>query len=186
MFEKIPAPVKGQPARASWGAALTSRVNELCAMAPARGLARDGLTGTGFAALPSNRRERSVIVLPWSFSCTETDDPEKPGEKKRTGGWRNCRLQIGYNGWLVSPDLKTPDMLSGVAEIEGTDRTDDGSYVVEVDVSKDTAKIMLRSEISHLHPVDPEASVVYIDIGYVKDGVQKTRIPTNPVVYKYV
>ena len=47
MFEKIPAPVKGQPARASWGSALTSRVNELCAMAPARGLARDGLTGTG-------------------------------------------------------------------------------------------------------------------------------------------
>ena len=186
MFEKIPAPVKGQPARASWGAALTSRVNELCAMAPARGLARDGLTGTGFAALPSNRRERSVTVLPWSFSCTETDDPEKPGEKKRTGGWRNCRLQIGYNGWLVSPDLNTPDMLSGVALIEGTDRTDDGAYVVEVDVSKDTAKIMLRSEISHLHPVDPDASVVYIDIGEVRDGVQKTRIPTNPVVYKYV
>ena len=125
-------------------------------------------------------------VLPWSFSCTETDDPEKPGEKKRTGGWQNCRLQIGYNGWLVSPDLKTPDMLSGVAEIEGTDRTDDGAYVVEVDVSKDTAKIMLKSEISHLHPVDPEASVVYIDIGYVKDGVQQTRIPANPVVYKYV
>ena len=66
MFEKIPAPVKGQPARASWGSALTSRVNELCAMAPARGLARDGLTGTGFAALPSNRRER-VAKTPGCF-----------------------------------------------------------------------------------------------------------------------
>ena len=125
-------------------------------------------------------------VIPWSFSCTETDDPEKPGEKKRTGGWWNCRLQIGYNGWLVSPDLNTPDMLAGAALIEGTDRTDDGAYVVEVDVSKDTAKIMLKSEISHLYPVDPEASVVYFNIGYVKDGVQQTRIPANPVVYKYV
>ena len=186
MFEKIPAPVKGQPARASWGAALTSRVNELCAMAPARGLARDGLTGTGFAALPSNRRERGKTLPPWSFICSVEKPATEGGEEKRTGGWRNCRLQIGYNGWLVSPDLNTPDMLAGAALIEGTDRTDDGAYVVEVDVSKDTAKIMLRSEISHLHPVDPEASVVYIDIGYVKDGVQQTRIPANPVVYKYV
>ena len=143
MFEKIPAPVKGQPARASWGAALTSRVNELCAMAPARGLARDGLTGTGFAALPSNRRERGKTLPPWSFICSVEKPATEGGEEKRTGGWRNCRLQIGYNGWLVSPDLNTPDMLAGVAVIEGTDRTDDGSYVVEVDVSKDTAKILL-------------------------------------------
>lgn len=74
MFEKIPAPVKGQPARASWGAALTSRVNELCAMAPARGLARDGLTGTGFAALPSNRRERPVVKIPGCFEYAGTVD----------------------------------------------------------------------------------------------------------------
>ena len=75
MFEKIPAPVKGQPARASWGSALTSRVNELCAMAPARGLARDGLTGTGFAALPSNRRERGATRLPGLFEAKlETSD----------------------------------------------------------------------------------------------------------------
>ena len=74
MFEKIPAPVKGQPARASWGAALTSRVKELCAMAPARGLARDGLTGTGFAALPSNRRERPAAAIPGCFEYGVTVD----------------------------------------------------------------------------------------------------------------
>ena len=89
MFEKIPAPVKGQPARASWGAALTSRVNELCAMAPARGLARDGLTGTGFAALPSNRRER-VAKIP---GCFEIRRPS--GED--VGGFDNPYFMVGAN-----------------------------------------------------------------------------------------
>ena len=89
MFEKIPAPVKGQPARASWGAALTSRVNELCAMAPARGLARDGLTGTGFAALPSNRRER-VAKTP---GCFEIRRPS--GED--VGGFDNPYFMVGAN-----------------------------------------------------------------------------------------
>ena len=89
MFEKIPAPVKGQPARASWGAALTSRVNELCAMAPARGLARDGLTGTGFAALPSNRRER-VAKTP---GCFEIRRPSG----KDVGGFDNPYFMVGAN-----------------------------------------------------------------------------------------
>ena len=89
MFEKIPSPVKGQPARASWGAALTSRVNELCAMAPARGLARDGLTGTGFAALPSNRRER-VAKTP---GCFEIRRPS--GED--VGGFDNPYFMVGAN-----------------------------------------------------------------------------------------
>ena len=89
MFEKIPAPVKGQPARASWGAALTSRVNELCAMAPARGLARDGLTGTGFSALPSNRRER-VAKIP---GCFEIRRPS--GED--VGGFDNPYFMVGAN-----------------------------------------------------------------------------------------
>ena len=90
MFEKIPAPVKGQPARASWGAALTSRVNELCAMAPARGLARDGLTGTGFAALPSNRRERPFAKIP---GCFEIRRPS--GED--VGGFDNPYFMVGAN-----------------------------------------------------------------------------------------
>ena len=89
MFEKIPAPVKGQPARASWGSALTSRVNELCAMAPARGLARDGLTGTGFAARPSNRRER-VAKTP---GCFEIRRPS--GED--VGGFDNPYFMVGAN-----------------------------------------------------------------------------------------
>ena len=84
MFEKIPAPVKGQPARASWGAALTNRVNELCAMAPARGLARDGLTGTGFAALPSNRRERLVAKIP---GCFEIRRPSPAASGNDEGGF---------------------------------------------------------------------------------------------------
>lgn len=78
MFEKIPAPVKGQPARASWGAALTSRVNELCAMAPARGLARDGLTGSGYEALPQNHRERRTAYSPgcWNICIKKSGEGE--------------------------------------------------------------------------------------------------------------
>ena len=178
-------PTPGKPISASFFARLIAWAKSGMLIEGTGYRLRRGPNGTALE-IDVAKSARLITVLPWSFSCTETDDPEKPGEKKRTGGWRNCRLQIGYNGWLVSPDLNTPDMLAGAALIEGTDRTDDGAYVVEVDVSKDTAKIMLRSEVSHIHPVDPEASVVYIDIGYVKDGVQKTRIPTNPVVYKYV
>lgn len=95
MFEKIPAPVKGQPARASWGAALTSRVNELCAMAPARGLARDGLTGTGFAALPSNRRERPVAKIPGCFEIRRPSPAASEGGEADPGGFDNPYYMVG-------------------------------------------------------------------------------------------
>ena len=97
MFEKIPAPVKGQPARASWGSALTSRVNELCAMAPARGLARDGLTGTGFAALPSNRRERSVAKIPGCFDIRRPSPAASEGGEADPGGFDNPYFMVGAN-----------------------------------------------------------------------------------------
>ena len=90
MFEKIPAPVKGQPARASWGAALTSRVNALRAIAPARRLARAGLTGTGSAAPPSTRRDRPVAKIP---GCFEIRRPS--GED--VGGFDNPYFMVGAN-----------------------------------------------------------------------------------------
>lgn len=186
MIRSLTPPSAGQPISASFFARLIAWVKSGMLVEGTGYRLRRGPNGTALVIDVVAKSASGKTLPPWSFICSVEKPATEGGEEKRTGGWRNCRLQIGYNGWLVSPDLNTPDMLSGVAEIEGTDRTDDGSYVVEVDVSKDTAKIMLRSEISHLHPVDPEASVVYIDIGYVKDGVQQTRIPANPVVYKYV
>lgn len=101
MFEKIPVPVKGQPARASWGAGITNRVNELCSMVPSRGLARDGLTGTGFAPLPANLRDRrgSAAKIPGRFEITLTADemPEgsEPEEQTYTATFKNPYYDIG-------------------------------------------------------------------------------------------
>lgn len=85
MFEKIPVPVKGQPARASWGAGVANRVNEIGAMFPSRGLARDGLTGTGFSPLPANRRDRrgGSARSPYPFDLT-TETRETGGEEGET------------------------------------------------------------------------------------------------------
>lgn len=60
MDDKVAIPVKGQPLKASWAAAVANRVNGLGAMFPSGGLARDGVTGTGFAQLPQNIRERKA------------------------------------------------------------------------------------------------------------------------------
>ena len=131
MFEKIPAPVKGQPARASWGAALTSRVNELCAMAPARGLARDGLTGTGFAALPSNRRERVAKAADLSCFCI------KPSPKQEDAGalaFCNCFVSDGMVFEQVIEDGSyrvDQFVLQGELE-EGREYTDDDRPYVYV------------------------------------------------------
>ena len=185
MFEKIPAPVKGQPARASWGAGVSSRLNELCAMAPARGLARDGLTGTGFAPLPENRRNRAPsAVLPWSFSCTEAEDPENPGETVRTGGWDNCRLQVGldtnfYSSWRQH-DVRN--------RIKGTSKTDDGQYFVKVNLSDGADPVAEIVTHGGFPVINYEAGTVEIYIGTVSDGkLDEDDAPHfNPVIWKYL
>lgn len=57
MIGSIQTPARGEKIRASWGAAITERVN---AIAPIGGevLVRDGATGVGFVPLPANRRLR--------------------------------------------------------------------------------------------------------------------------------
>ena len=197
MFDTIPVPVKGQPARASWGAGITNRVNELGAMFPSRGLARDGLTGTGFAALPQNKRDRRVAsVRPWSFSCTEAEDPENPGETVRTGGWDNCRLQVGldcnfYSSWKFNETEN---------RIKGTHLTDDGSYYLRVNISdgaNPVAEIVLQGgegqaaveDGEEEKPLfDYEKGILSIFIGSVTDGKldERTAMHTNPIVWKYL
>jgi len=63
MIGSIQTPARGEKIRASWGAAITERVN---AIAPIGGevLVRDGATGVGFAPLPANRRLRRGAVTP--------------------------------------------------------------------------------------------------------------------------
>ena len=75
----IPVPGKGDKMHVSWGAAVASRVNELCSMAPAGMLARDGVGGMGAQPLPANLRERakaSAKPLPWLCKAAADDQGE--------------------------------------------------------------------------------------------------------------
>lgn len=88
MDDKVAIPVKGQPLKASWAAAVANRVNAIGAMVPSGGLAREGVTGTGFAALPQNRRDRrpSAADHPWKIhggKRSETEDPDHPSKAQR-------------------------------------------------------------------------------------------------------
>lgn len=67
MAGPIQSPVKGQPMRASWGAAVSSAVNSLLPMGSDGLLARQGVAGTGFAPLPANLRDRRATdpLHPW-------------------------------------------------------------------------------------------------------------------------
>ena len=77
MFDKLSIPAKGEPPKASWGAGVANRLNELCAMSPARTLVRDGQTGTGFAPLPANMREHRTArflhpyLVKWEQSAND-------------------------------------------------------------------------------------------------------------------
>ena len=96
MFEKIPVPVKGQPALASWGAGITNRVNELCSMVPSGGLARDGVTGTGFAPLPANKRDRKAARrIPGCFEIRSPSPAATDGGEDDPGGFDNPYYMVG-------------------------------------------------------------------------------------------
>ena len=194
MFEKIPAPVKGQPARASWGAALTSRVNELCAMAPARGLARDGLTGTGYEALPQNLRNRvtSDAVLPWTFICTVSKDEN--GNETRRGGWYYGQAQLGLDAaWFGELGRKykpETDMQGVPGGIGGTilhcDQTADGNYYLEVHPGYPKIELK-RFGLNEIRPTDdPVEDKWFVYIGTVVDAKQVFGIHCVPVIYKYL
>lgn len=63
MTGSIQAPARGEKIRASWGAAVTERVNSMSAIG-GDVLVRDGATGFGFAPLPPNLRRRKARPSP--------------------------------------------------------------------------------------------------------------------------
>lgn len=121
-------------------------------------------------------------TLPWTFSAYED-----PDTGLLVGGWTNCILQLGYNTYMTSEDVTyvDDDRKGYVKTIGGTDRTDDGSYWVEVDLKNETATIKLEDEIEN-KPIDLERNRVSVWIGEVKDGKQTHGLHINPVIYKYV
>ena len=131
------------------------------------------------------QKSKSQSSLPWSFSCAEGEDPDNPGETKRTGGWKNCILQLGYGTFLHSLDVKYINLDGHTKNISGCDKTDDGEYWVEVDLTKEEAEIKLADDVE-VRGVNPEKNTVSICIGIVDDGIQTEGIHHHPVIYKYV
>lgn len=78
MAGPIQSPVKGQPMRASWGAAVSSAVNSLLPMGSDGLLARQGVAGSGFSPLPANKRDRRAVAAdlhPWKvFAVGKSED----------------------------------------------------------------------------------------------------------------
>lgn len=181
-----------------WAEQASREINRFSASGVPGMLVRDGVGGVGFEQTPQNLRDRvpSADVLPWSFSCTETDDPENPGEKKRTGGWDNCRLQVGldcnfYSSWKFNESEN---------RIKGTHLTDDGDYYLRVNLSdgaNPVAEIVLQGgggqaaveDGEEEKPLfDYERGIVSIFIGSVTDGKldERTAMHMNPTVWKYL
>lgn len=79
MNDQIEIPAKGQPMKAGWGASVANAVNRLTVSAPANMLVRDGAGGFGFAALPTNMRDRrgssTAFLHPWKVKgCTKGEN----------------------------------------------------------------------------------------------------------------
>ena len=110
------------------------------------------------------------VINYWVFSCSEDEDS---GE--RTGGWINCKIQVGLN---CNVDDKH-------GKISGTDLTDDGVYYVEVDVANECGEIK-KSDFDQVPLSDLESNKVNIYVGKVKDGEQVDGIYCIPVVPKYL
>ena len=147
-----------------------------------------GPNGTTLAIEQAHTYAPSPAVLPWSFSCTEKENPENPGEKKRTGGWDNCRLQVGldcnfYSSWKFNESEN---------RIKGTHLTDDGHYYLRVNLSdgaNPVAEIVIDEALDVDKPrFDYERGIVSIFIGAVTDGKldERTAMHMNPTVWKYL
>lgn len=170
MFDPIPDPISGKSIL-PWAVPVTRALNAL---------------GDKVGATARNERDRRASTpLPWSFACTIEEGGEGE-EETRTGGWFNCRAQIGFVIW-GSPDTTVPDHI-----IHGTDQCDDGDYYLEVVLANNTVgRDSDAAEIKLAADMDSTASdyiggVIRIFIGTVADGKLVNAPHFNPVVYKYV
>lgn len=115
----------------------------------------------------------SSNLLPWTFSCKED-----PDTGDRTGGWKNGRLQIGYDCDWKTPDLADTD--DDPHTISDCDTCDDGEHSIEIDLNQMTAKIIASSPKKES---EYEKGIVRIYIGTVIEGELKYGIHMNPVCY---
>lgn len=150
--------------------------------------------GTVIHAKPCKTGGSAPSKLPWTFKCEKSIDPET-GDEIRTGGWTNCRCQIGLDiDWaskdiIWGGDVDESTIPEGTHWISGTETTADGHHALKVTLGSaaigfDTAEIVV---IGAYTESDPVAGILYIPIGWVRNGKLDESAPhINPVIYKYL
>lgn len=182
MNNPIPEPLRGADV-ISWAQPVTRALNAL---------------GDKVGAAARNERDRrGSSPLPWSFYCKIEEGED--GEEQRSGGWTNCRLQIGMAIDWHSPDLShAPSDTHHV--ISGTDLCDDGDYYLEITLANgehdpnndidrrdDAAEIKVAGEGETVPSSDYVDGIIRIPLGTVVDGEMSGYTPhLNPVVYKFL
>ena len=165
MLDTIPV-----PADSKFGAMVARRLNASRPISPVGSLAMSGPTGTGFAPLPANLRDRKASqVLPWTW-MREAYDPDTG---KARGRWTNASLQVGLH--------TVPE-----SSISGLEQGEDGSYYVEIDVGAETAEVKRVPDGESPPDHDLDAGKVVFWIGDVRDGRQVGRLFQIPIVYLYL
>ena len=147
----------------------------------------------------------SPSPLPWSFACT-IDEGGEGEDETRTGGWTNCRLQLGLDLDWHSPDLdpdhsppdpNSPGYDSEQADdwykrnhvIKGCDTTDDGAHyiwIVLADGSEGRELDSVEIKTNGGDVTDLLSGKIRIELGTVADGKIGLTPHLNPCVYKYL
>lgn len=84
MIGSIQTPARGEKIRASWGAAVTERVNSMSVIGGDDRLVREGATGFGFAPLPANRRlRRGKGTPPGNFEPVFAEEEDSQSDPPR-------------------------------------------------------------------------------------------------------
>lgn len=132
MNEHIETPLKGQPLRASWAAAVAARLNSPGVSGASGMLSRDGC-GVGFDLLPENLRSRN-LPRPFKVVGTAEDDYK-------------FAIYVPENVVSIGEEIVTP---TGISAIEGAtdwyslddddDVGDDGSTLYLIAYDDDSAE----------------------------------------------
>lgn len=122
MRPQIPVPSKGLQLKATWGAQVANRVNELCAMAPAGVLHREGFGGIGDQALPKNMRDRRAAGAgqPMPFDLKGEVQTNQDGQKRLVVKWyyggspaSPIAASVSWNYWPITPPTLNAPTIDG-------------------------------------------------------------------------
>lgn len=171
MRTQIPVPSKGDKLRATWGTAISNRVNELCAMAPAGVLQRDGFSGMGAQPLPQNLRNRRAAALSpgcWRLEVAPTDPespetPESPPHTFLVACWSND----GGNTY-VSEDIDVQDLIDSIVAEEG-DTTPPTAILCAVFSSSDAAA-ELYADLTDLNSAQEDETKYILPLYVLGEG----------------